>query len=256
MKLVVGIPTAGQPARPFLESFKTLELPAAITAIENKTVSGNFVPAQRELLAEFALERSADLLMMVDDDMVMPADAISRLIESFADSRVGIVGALYYSRDGLRPMAVVDWDPNDTTGAAIPAFDDRTPAPVDGVGFGLVIVRIAALASLSRPFFPAHVYMERALGRVRVCNEDFLFCKRLRDAGWSVLLHPGVRCGHYDRASERTYPLVWESARETNQRRMIAGKTDGTVGKVPFDATVPRAPETHECADLEYILTD
>ncbi|GAC1655451.1 MAG: hypothetical protein NVS9B12_06560 [Vulcanimicrobiaceae bacterium] len=256
MKLVIGVPTAGNPAEPFVASLRNLRLPEAVNALENKTATGNFVPAQRELLAEFAVQAGADYLVMVDDDMIVPPDAIGQLLEPFADRNVGIVGALCYSRDGLRPMAVVDWDAADTTGAAIPAFDDRTPTQVDGIGFGLAMVRVEALARLDRPLFPAHIYIERALARVRICNEDFLFCKRLREAGWKVMLHPAVRCGHYDRASGKSYPLEWETPQETNHRRMVAGKTDGTVGKVPFDSSVPRAAESHLRADVEYILAD
>ena len=256
MKLVIGIPTAGNPAKPFVESLAALDLPSNVTSIENKTATGNFVPAQRELLAEFALERSADFLLMVDDDMVIPPDALERLLLPFSDPVVGIVGALCYSRDGLRPMAVADWDSGDTTGAAIPAFDDRTPTPVDGIGFGLAMVRVAAFRAMSRPFFAAQVYVERAKSRVRICNEDFLFCKRLREDGWAVVLHPGVRCGHYDRDSQKTYPLLWEKPHETNFRRMLVQNADGSIGKVPFDVSVPRAFEKHERADLEYILAD
>ncbi|MDQ6930895.1 MAG: glycosyltransferase [Candidatus Eremiobacteraeota bacterium] len=255
MKLVLGIPTAGHPAAPFVESLKGLTLPPQITAIENKTVTGNFVPAQRELLVEFALARHADFLLMADDDMVVPPDAIARLLEPFSDPATGLTGALYYSRDGSRPMAVAGWDPNDTTGAAIPAFD-KTPTSVDGVGFGLVMIRVSALAEMAAPFFPVQIYIERAMARVRVCNEDYLFCKRLRDAGWNVLLHPGVRCGHFDRDSGKTHPLVWETSVQTNSERMMVRKPDGSVGMQSFDGNVGRSVEAHKTAALEYLFVD
>ena len=256
MKLVIGIPTAGKPTDPFLKSLKTLRLPAMVESVENKTATGNFVPAQRELLAAFAQERFADFLLMVDDDMVIPEDAIERLLRPFSDPNVGIVGALCYSRDGLRPMAVVDWDSNDTTGAAIPAFDEGTPTEVAGVGFGLAVVRVQAYAAFAQPLFPVHIYVEKSCARVRVCNEDFLFCKRLRENGWKVLLHPGVRCGHYDRDTGQIYPIEWEAAEETGHRRMMVRNADGSIGRPPFDASVGRAQETHVRADVEYILAD
>lgn len=256
MKLVIGIPTGGRPAEPFLKSLRGLELPPSVTAVENKTATGNFVPAQRELLAQFALQRGAEFLLMVDDDMVIPSDAVGKLLEPFGDPRVGIVGALCYSRDGIRPMAVDAWDAGDTTGAAIPAFDDRTPTAVDGIGFGLAVVRTAAFAQMSRPYFPAQIFIENATSRVRVCNEDFLFCKRLRETGWSVMLHPGVRCGHYDRESGQTFPLEWEKPTDTNYRRMMVRNPDGSIGKRPFDSALGRATERHERADIEYIQVE
>lgn len=256
MKLLLGIPTAGSPAQPFVQSLQQLQLPPAITAIEHKTVTGNFVPAQRELLAGYALHRNADFLLMTDDDMVVPSDAVAKMLEPFADPAVGIVGALCYSRDGIRPMAVDGWDANDTTGAAIPAFDDRTPTEVDGVGFGLAMIRCKTFGNMTHPFFPVHIFIEQALGRVRVCDEDFLFCRRLKDDGWKVLLHPGVRCGHYDRRSGQVFPLEWEDAAETNVRRMLVRDADGTIAKRAFDPALGRSSETHVRADVEYVIVD
>lgn len=256
MKLVIGIPTAGRPAAQFLESLSQIVLPPSVTAIEKKIVTGNFVPAQREVLADYAIGCGADYLLMVDDDMVVPPDLIGRLLEPFADEATGIVGALCYSRDGLRPMAVQDWDPRDTTGAAVPAFDDHTPVRVDGLGFGVALIRVAALGGLAPPYFPAQVYVERNLGRVRICNEDYLFCRRLREASFQVVLHPGVRCGHHDRDSGLTYPLTWEDPAETAHARMLVREGDGTVRMRPFDAGIERISERHIAAELDYIFVE
>ena len=71
--------------------------------------------------------------------------------------------------------------------------------------------------------------------------------------------NPSGGCAYaniYDVTTRKTFPLAWESPQATNFRRMVAGKTDGTVAKVPFDASVPRASEIHERADVEYILAD
>lgn len=256
MKLLLGIPTGGNPAEPFVKSLHQLKLPPAITEIEHKTTVGNFVPAQRELLAGYALHRNADFLLMADDDMVVPSDAVGKLLEPFEDPRVGIVGALCYSRDGIRPMAVDDWNAADTTSAAIPAFDDRTPVEVDGVGFGLAMIRCKTLEVMSQPFFPAHIFIEQALARVRVCDEDFLFCRRLKDEGWKVFLHPGVRCGHFDRQSGQVFPLEWEDPGVSNTRRMLVRDADGTIAKRAFEPNLASAPETHVRADVEYVIVD
>ncbi|HEY5339751.1 MAG TPA: hypothetical protein VIK27_01890, partial [Candidatus Aquilonibacter sp.] len=138
MKLLLGIPSAGSPAAPFLESLGKIALPAEATTVERAVITGNFVPAQRDLLVERALEREADVLVMCDDDMVLPPDTIVRLCGTLARNEdAAIAGALYYSRDGFRPMAVDRWDPRDTRTAVIPAFD-REPIAVDGVGFGCI----------------------------------------------------------------------------------------------------------------------
>jgi Glycosyltransferase like family 2 len=246
VKLLIGIPTGGQPTRSFLDALAALDLPPSVTEADRLVWSGNAVAVQREMLARDAVERGADLLAMIDDDIVMPPDALVRLVDALeADPGAAIAGALYYSRDSARPMAVARWDSRDTTSAAIPAFAGASVAVVDGIGFGCVVVRVAALRELSLPYFAAHFYVDPGARSVRQCDEDYLLCERLRGAGRRVLLHAGVRCGHFDRASGTTAPAAWESDADTDRLRMIVLR-DGRTALVPFDDAVPRAVERQE----------
>lgn len=251
MKLLLGIPSGGAPTQPFLESIARLTLPATVTTFDRFVVTGNFVPAQRELIVERALEKGADVLLMCDDDMVIPPEAPAALLDVLQEQpRCALAGALYYSRDGFRPMAVSHWRGSDTTSASIPGFD-RTPVEVDGVGFGCVAVRMDAVRELEPPYFPAHVFLEPQSARVRVCDEDYLFCERLRQRGWTIALHAGVRCGHYDRAGGRTFPVEWESAATTAQPRMAVVQ-DGVQRLLPLQ-DVPSLGEDQQRAHVTYV---
>jgi hypothetical protein len=254
LNLVIGFPTAGNPSKPFLESFTKLALPASVTGIDQITVTGNFVPAQRELIARHALKVNADYLLMVDDDIVMPEDAVTELLSVFeSDARCGVAGGLYYARDGIRPMAVANWDPIDTTTAYTPAFKSD-PVVVDGVGFGCVLINCDLLKILVEPYFAAQVFVEESLRRVRVCNEDYLFCHRAKAHNFSTYLHAGVRLGHYDRVTGVTFPLAWETEEQTGRKRMGVLRPDGTYALEVLDDTLPRARERHMRAELEYIV--
>jgi hypothetical protein len=253
LKLFLGIPSAGSPAAPFLESLAKIELPASVSQFGRTIVTGNYVPAQRDLLVERALEFNADVLIMCDDDMVVPPDVIALLCAALDDDpRAAVAGALYYSRDGFRPMAVDRWNEGDTRTALVPAFD-RAPTAVDGVGFGCVALRVAALRELMPPYFATHVFVERSAGRVRICDEDYLFCARLRRAGGRVLLVPAARCGHYDRQSQAVVPASWEPPEVTNRQRM-AVLVDGRLALIEAGETSGSAPETHVRADVQYIV--
>jgi hypothetical protein len=253
VNIFLGIPSAGAPAKPFLESLGKLQIPAAATSIERAVITGNYVPAQRDLIVERALSARADVLVMVDDDMVLPPDALVRLC-ALLDERpsAGLAGALYYSRDGFRPMAVDAWHAHDTRTASIPGFETE-PVAVDGVGFGCVVLRMSALTAFEPPYFAAHVFLERGAGRVRVCNEDYLFCERLRQAGWETLLAPAVRCGHYDRASGRIAPERWEPP-EITQHARVAALVDGVPTLLPRTEIAGAIAETHVAAALEYVI--
>ena len=254
MKLLIGIPTGGQPTRPFLDALAQLTLPAAVTEADRLVWTGNAVAVQREMIARTALARGADLLAMIDDDIVAPPDALVRLVEALAaDPGAALAGALYYSRDSARPMAVARWDSADTTTAAIPAYGGERVAVVDGIGFGCVVLRVEALRALAPPYFAAHVFVDEASRTVRQCDEDYLLCERLRAAGRRVLLHSGVRAAHYDRARETTAPERWESDAETDRLRMIVLQ-GGRTQLVPFDDAVPRATERHEAFETTLLF--
>ncbi len=246
MKLLIGIPTSGQPTRPFLDALAALVLPPSVTEADRLVWTGNFVAVQREMIARDAVTRGTDLLAMIDDDIVLPPDALVRLVGALeADPQAAVAGALYYSRDSARPMAVSRWSSADTTSAAIPPYAGDRVVPVDGVGFGCVVLRVPALRALGAPYFAAHAYVDPQTRTVRQCDEDYLLCERLRGAGHRVLLHAGVRAGHYDRASKTTAPGAWETDAETDRLRMIVVE-DGRTRLVPFDDAVPRANERHE----------
>ncbi len=251
MKLFIGIPTSGSPTKPFVESLSALETPATVTSMDRTVVTGNYVPAQRELIVRRALARGADRLLMCDDDMVLPKDALAKLSAVLdEDPACALAGALYYSRDGFRPMAVDKWNPDDTTSANVPGFGEA-PVAVDGVGFGCVLLRLDALPSMQPPYFSAHIFIEPTASRVRVCNEDYLFCARLRADSFKVVLHPGVRCGHFDRTSGAVQPEAWENARVTSEPRMAVLK-DGIQQLVPL-AQSASGTERHESAAISYV---
>jgi hypothetical protein len=256
VRVLLGIASAGSPSKPFLDALAGLRLPEDVAVLERSIAFGNFVPAQRELIADDAIDGGYDYLLFLDDDIVFPANTLTSLLQvAEQHPETAVVGALYYSRDSIRPMVVADWNGNDTTTAAIPAFSSSSSDVVDGIGFGCALLRVSALRTLQRPYFPVHIYIERGTRTVRLCDEDYRYCERVRRAGFTVRLDARVRCTHYDRQTESVAPLRWESDAETDHLRMIVA--EGTTQKlVPFDARVPRAHESHAAADVVYIRVD
>ena len=253
MKLLIGIPTSGQPTRPFLDALALLRMPPSVSNADRVVWSGNFVAVQREMIVRDALARGADTIVMIDDDIVAPPDALERLARALEDEpQAAIAAALYYSRDSARPMVVSRWSSTDTTSAVIPPFSAGTVSRVDGVGFGFVMMRAAALAQLSQPIFAAHAFVDDKHRVVRQCNEDYLLCERVRAAGWHVLLHGGVRVGHFDRATGTTAPDRWETDAESDRTRMFVREGDA-VKMVPFDERVDRARERQERFDVRIL---
>jgi hypothetical protein len=256
MRILLAVPTGGTPTQPFLAALRDLQLPASVTAFDRITIEGNFIPGQRELAARRALRSNADILVMFDDDMVIPPTAIISLVDALvSDPRLAVVGGLYYSRDGVHPMVADHWMSRDTTTAAIPAYDAGLTY-CDGVGFGCSAIRVEVLRHMPRPFFNTQVYVEEHAARVRICNEDYLFCENVRNDGWRVALQAGLRCKHFDRATGLAYPREWESPAVTNTPRMLVVEPGPSFRMVPYDSSQPTKPEYHEAAKIDYIIVD
>ena len=151
MKLLIGVPTSGQPTQPFLDALPLLALPPNVDA-DRVIWSGNAVAAQREMIARHAVSTGCDMLVMIDDDIVPPPDALIQLLAVLEDdARAAVVGALYYSRDSARPIVVADWDSSDTTTAHIPAFTSTSTDPVAAIGFGCALLRVSAARKAETP---------------------------------------------------------------------------------------------------------
>jgi hypothetical protein len=252
-RVLLGIPSGGSPTKPFLDSLAQLKLPEGVAPLKRSIAVGNFIPAQRELIMSDAVTEDFDYLFFVDDDIELPELALALLLETAdADPATAVVGGLYYSRDSERPMAVDDWDSADTSSAHIPPFTSTSTSAVAGIGFGCALLRVAVAKSFAPPYFPAHIYIELAARRARQCDEDYLYCERVRKAGHVVRLDARVRCRHYDRASNTFAPLAWEDDAATAEPRMIVSAGNGTQ-LVALDRSAPCVAERHVSADVTYI---
>jgi hypothetical protein len=256
LRVILGVASGGTPTAPFIQGLAKLRLPKNVAPLQRSFAFGNFVPAQRELIMNDAVDDAFDYLFFVDDDVVLPEHALEMLVATAeADPHAAVVGGLYYSRDSARPVTVADWNSGDTSAAHIPAFTSTSTDVVDGVGFGCALLRVSAAQALTAPYFPAHVYTERSARLVRICDEDYLYCERVRKAGHVVRLDARVRCQHYDRVSDTSAPLTWESDDATSVPRMIVIE-NGAVKLVPLDPSTPRIVERHVPADVTYITVD
>lgn len=154
-------------------------------------VRGNIgVVHVRNLIMERFLDSGADVLMMVDDDVVLPENALSPLLEWL--DVYGIVGA---PCPMMQPGTVVlpnvyAWDEKSKTAAIdLLASQEHGMVEVAAVGFGAVCVRRDVCAKLKG-------FKVRTQGRHVTMGEDIDFCLRARSQGFKVGVHNEVSCEH------------------------------------------------------------
>ena len=202
MRVLVAVPTFdGAVKAKTFESVANLDW--GDCDLQYKSVSGYDCAKARNSIAQETLARGFDYCLMVDSDIVVPMDAIARLLEVDEPLALG-----WYARQGsfMPPhgdgMTCMCKPPNYQdlfTSGELSSLKESGDwkVPVRGGGMGCALVRRDAL---ERTRFPWFKYVEYDSGGA--LSEDLYFCKKLRDAGIQPYCDARVACGHYFRHIE------------------------------------------------------
>jgi len=153
-----------------------------------------------------------DVYITIDSDIVYTPEQIVELIEC---TEIHPVVAGYYMMSDVKSLAIVkDWD---TTHFAsngtfkflnlqdIEKWNSETGArfmPVSYTGMGFFACKKEVLDALKYPYFDSElqkITMENGTELVDICSEDVAFCKNIKNAGYTVYVHTGLRVGHEKR---------------------------------------------------------
>ncbi len=185
-KVLIGVPT-GEYARraDFYDYVGLLGRPegSAILYCHDRS------PAKsRNLLIDAAQDIKATHILLLDDDMQIPSDALMKLLNRDKD----IVSGLYVS--GSYPHFPVAFDVANEKGECLPVYlhgkDPEGLYPIVAAGFGCLLIKMSVFEKLTKPYV--------RLGELN-CEEwcdDIGFFKRVREAGIKSYLDMGVQLGH------------------------------------------------------------
>lgn len=145
-------------------------------------VKSSTVPEARNLCVEKALSIEADKILFIDSDMVFRLDALERLQSSGLD----VIGAAYPKRidgGGLNFLPMIDSS----------GYEDAEIEPVRGIGLGFMLIDVAVLRRIERPWFEWGYYGEETLRAVGIngrtfMSEDYYFCLKVRAASCGVFM--------------------------------------------------------------------
>jgi len=155
------------------------------------TAEGTLIAGQRTQLAKAALDAGAEWVLFVDDDHLLPAGGLMRLL-SWDEP---VVGGHYVTR---RPPykstahCIIRWEgdrpfyaPLDMAHVAADGLE-----LVDGLGMGFTLIRRAAFDAVAFPWFQLGQQSTQEVG------EDTYFCAHVRKAGLPVYVDVGLQIPH------------------------------------------------------------
>jgi len=164
------------------------------------TIREGWVGARNKIARETIHEAKADGVVWVDDDVLLPADAISRLLTYEKDFVTGIV----FQKAGDYNPLIAKWTKNEDGHygyAWFSEFPENALIKADGCGFGVCYTSTALLEAVEKRFkdedwfdqFPPGAF--GTSGEIAM-SEDFSFCKRAELAGFQLYADTGLLCGH------------------------------------------------------------
>lgn len=143
------------------------------------------IAGNRNAIAEIALARGYEAIWYVDDDQVFQADCLERLQAHDKDA----VSGLYLKREPpFRPNA---HDQVDERGWAAPMIlKGNGLVECKAVGAGCLLVKTKVLQAMAQPWW--------RLGQTApdLWGDDLDFCRRVREAGFTIHCDLSVRVGH------------------------------------------------------------
>ncbi len=167
-------------------------------------------------------------LMFIDNDVPVQEDAISLLLDLDADIATGCVPMVFGDREPALALARHDFEDGSYDLYRSWFSDVREVA---GCGGACLLIKRAVLESLEFPWFE---FLETIIkGQHVFGTEDFPFCRKARDAGYRIMAHGLVRCGHYKRHDLASrIKEEWEP-REASSWRGPVSISDKTHGAKP-----------------------
>lgn len=182
MKLIFASPTYG-PIDP--QAVKSQRIAMMHAARQGHVWLGDASPDKmkfdvaRNAVCKATCDSEADAVFWCDSDVILPADAISRLAGGGQDFITGI----YFQRvaphwpliagfENAHFQWIVKWEPN-------------MLVAIDGCGFGCVLTSTKLLREMDHEWFSYEKF-----------SEDFDFCLKARKLGYQLWCDTGILCGH------------------------------------------------------------
>lgn len=143
----------------------------------------------RNLICNFAIENNFDYVFFVDSDIILPQNALTKLLSLNADVAAGVYiqrkpGQIIpeiYERIG---SSVVNMNYQSLVGNKI--------FPIAGCGFGCTLVNIETIKKIGYPQFEYHP----AIRIEDTISEDLDFCWKAERLGSKMLVDTSVKCEH------------------------------------------------------------
>ena len=205
MKILIAVPTY---ETIYPDTFKSLwDLDKDGHEVLFESVRGYDVATARNKIARMALDLETDYVLMVDNDVVLPKEALKLLLDGAKDVNLGFYAHrgtdnLYHGRTCICKLYDAEGNAyyhypleSEYTAEEMRGMADAGEAKIEvhGGGMGCALIRTDVFRRTEYPWFDWVNYGNANRGML---SEDLYFCSLCRASG--IKIHSDVRvgCGH------------------------------------------------------------
>ena len=190
----IGLPLVALKGKPLVSLCSTLCTTDAEMA--SLVSEGAYIPYNRLLLRNLAVEQGCTHLFFMDHDVVYPPTTLTQLLAHDKD----VVACHYNMKTTPRLSMAFDLEGDRIPLVEAEPGDWRLPQPglfkLSAIGCGVMLIKLPIFEKLERPFF--QVLIE---GDDLIISEDVWFCERVRRAGFDVWCDPTIKVHHMGEAA-------------------------------------------------------
>ena len=205
MKILIAVPTF---ETIYPDTYKSIwDMDKCGHEVLFDSVRGYDVATARNRIAQKALDLETDFVLMVDNDITLPKDALKLLLEDAKDVNLGFYA--HRDTDNIYRGKTCICKLNDENGkeyyhypleseysaAEMHAMADagETKIVVHGGGMGCALIRTDVFRKTTYPWYDWVNYGDANRGML---SEDLYFCQLCRIAGIQIYSDVRVGCGH------------------------------------------------------------
>lgn len=196
LNTLIVIPTRGMVHYKVIISWKALLMPLSSNISNLFLESMEIGEARNTAIEEFKKMSNIEYIVFLDDDVIVPENALIRLYRSMIVNNYDILAAMYYMKSPIKVPVGFKYNNGVLTNINIDEQLKNEPLDVDVVGMGCTLIRKSAFDKLSFPYFKTVENLEGI--KTTNSTEDVYFCNKAKESGLKIGIHPGIRCGHID----------------------------------------------------------
>ena len=201
MKILIAVPTY---ENIYPDTFKSIyELDRGGNDVLFDFIRGYDCATARNNIVKRAKDAGADYVLMVDNDMVLPRDALIDLLEHGEDVVFGFyahrnVENRYDGRTSVCKMGEFNYTDQFTADELhAHRLISKNKIRIHGGGMGCALIRMSVFDKFDYPWFRWTNYTDGG-----VLSEDLFFCEKCNAAGIPIYVDARVCCGHLFRRVE------------------------------------------------------